>query len=149
MADHTPAGALLSFAGNTISGLPNVASIGYPDIKEDETDAMVLTAGQTRPVDLLNGLVAPSKQTVTIQVLVRAPDSTTDPGQAWQAVATGIRALKGLPPTGTLIVNLDASGGSGTASCQARLKRPDVSLAPKNARHYAMTLVFEPTTEWA
>ena len=148
MADRTPGGALQSFAGNAITGLPNVASIGYPDIKEEPSEAYVLTAGQIRPVDLLNSADAPSKQTVTIQVLVRAPDSTTDPGQAWQAVMTGVRALKGLPSTGLLIVNLDASGGSGTASCQARLRPIDVSMKPSNARHYAATLVFTPTTPW-
>lgn len=146
MADRTPAGAALSFAGTAIQGGTNVASVGYPNITKVPTEAYMLTLGQTTPVDLLNGQVAPRKVTITVPVLVRAADSITDPVAAYGAVVAGYRALESMPETGTLII--DSGGGLGIASCQARRKPIDLPLTHSNARMLVCLLVFTPTTDW-
>ena len=147
MADLTPAGKIRSFGGSPVVGATNVASIGFPSVDRAPVEAYAQTLGQSLPVDLLNGVDAPRKDTLTADVLIRAADTTTDPAQAWAEVVAGYRGLAALPQTGTLLVDGDASGG-GTVSCTARRKPLPLKLAPKNARHLVVSLEFVLLTDW-
>lgn len=148
MAELTPGGAIYSFAGTTILGISAVAAIGFPSIARAPVEAYAQTLGSALPVDLLNGVAAPRKDTVTLQLLLRASDSLTDPATAWQFVMAGYRTVQGLPESGILMMYEDASG-SGLVSCTARRQPIPLTLTPSNARHIILDVTFIPLTNWS
>lgn len=146
MADLTPLGAIFSYAGTSILSIAGVASIGFPSIASTPVEAYAQTLGARLPVDLLNGVTAPTKDVLSCEVLVRAADTITDPLAAWAAVVAGVRALQSLPESGTLTVSSYPSGGY--VSCQARRKRFPIMLKPSNARFYVVALTFTLLSEF-
>lgn len=144
MADLSPLGSIVSFGGTAIS----VASAGFPSIDRQPVEAYENILGNTLPVDLLNGAPSPRKDIFTCDVLVRADDSVTDPVTAWGLVASGYRALAGLPETGSLVVHSDASGST-SVSCTARRKPLPLTITSSNSRHLVVSLSFVLLTPWS
>lgn len=148
MADLTPGGAIVSFGGSALADISTVASIGFPSIDSQPVEAYEQLIGSSLPVDLLNGTGAPRKDVFTCNVLIRADDAVTDPATAWADVMAGFRLLRGLPETGALVVNNDASGAD-TVSCQARRKPLPMTITPSNSRHLVVGLTFTMLTDWS
>lgn len=147
MADLTPGAAIQSFGGTAIGSAQHIASVGYPSVAKNEVKAFVSTLGSVNPVNLFNGTKRPRVAVFTCDVLIRASDATTDPAAANAEVVAGLRAIESLPNSGVLVVN--SSTGGSSVSCAAERDSIDITMAPKNARHYQLTLRFTLLTEWA